>query len=204
MNFLDLHVHSSISTGRDAPEKMLEQAKALGADIGLCDGVKGDYPSGIEIHANGKKDLKAKLEKRLDYTLVHGGDYNINRLAVADKRVDVLAHPDLGRRDSGVDSVIARAAGENKIAIEVNLGRVINSWGFSRVYLIRNIRRNLKLARKYKVPLVATTGAKSFIELRGGDGVHHLLRLIGFEEEEVAEAMYAVPNKILGGELKSR
>ncbi len=203
MKFLDIHVHSSLSTGRDAPEKMLEQAKALGADIALCDGVKGDYPSGMEIHAKGKKDLKAKLGKRLDYTLVHGGDYNINRLAVADKRVDILAHPDLGRRDSGMDSVIARAAGINKVAIEVNLGRVITSWGLNRVYVIRNVRRNLMLARRYKVPLVATTGAKSFIELRGGDGVHHLLRLMGFGEEEAIDAMYVVPSKILGGELKS-
>jgi ribonuclease P/MRP protein subunit RPP1 len=204
MKFLDLHVHSSLSTGRDTPEKMVRQAKALGSDIGLCDGVKGDYPSGIEIHARGKKELKAKLGQKFDYTLVRGGDYNINRLAVADKRVDILAHPDLGRRDSGVDSVIARAAGENKVAIEVNLGRVINSWGLNRVYVIRNIRRNLILARKYSVPLVATTGAKSFIELRGCEGVHHLLRLMGFEEEEIIDAMYEVPVKILGGGLKSR
>ncbi|MDP6613016.1 MAG: RNase P subunit p30 family protein, partial [Candidatus Hydrothermarchaeota archaeon] len=108
------------------------------------------------------------------------------------------------RRDSGVDSIIAKTAGENKVAIEVNLGRVINSWGLNRVYVIRNIRRNLMLSRKYGMPLVATTGAKSFIELRGGEGVHHLLRLMGFEEEEAINAMYEVPIKILGGELKSR
>ena len=204
MKFLDLHVHSSLSTGRDTPEKMLEQSRTLGSEIGLCDGVKGDCPSGTEIHAERKKGLKAKLGETLEYTLIHGGDYNINRLAVADKRVDILSHPDLGRRDSGVDSIIAKTAGENKVAIEVNLGRVINSWGLNRVYVIRNIRRNLMLSRKYGMPLVATTGAKSFIELRGGEGVHHLLRLMGFEEEEAINAMYEVPIKILGGELKSR
>lgn len=203
MKFLDLHVHSSLSTGEDTPERMLEQARALGVEIGLCDGVRGKYPSGIEVHAKGKKEFKTKLKGGFDYTLVHGGDYHINRLAVADKRVDILAHPDLGRRDSGVDSIIARAAGENKVAIEVSLGKIIRSRGLSRVYAIRNINRTLVLARKYKAPLIATTGAKSFIELRGADGGHHLLRLIGFEEEEAAEAMYGVPIKILGGELKS-
>jgi ribonuclease P/MRP protein subunit RPP1 len=188
----------------DSPEKMLNQAKVLGTDIGLCDGLKGNYHSGIDIDAKGKKELKSKLKKKLDYTLVQGGDYNINRLAVLDKRVDILAHPDFRRKDSGVDSIIARAASENKVAIEINLGRIINSRGLNRIHLIKNLRKNFMLATKYNAPLVATTESKSLYELRGGDGIFHLLRLLGFNEKAAIDAMYNVPKKILQGDLKLR
>jgi|TARA_B100001971_G_C18108624_1_gene492933 ribonuclease P/MRP protein subunit RPP1 len=202
MKFIDLHVHSSLSVGVDAPEKMLNQAKVLGTDIGLCDGLKGNYLSGIDIYAKGKKELKSKLKKKLDYTLVQGGDYNINRLAVLDKRVDILAHPDFRRKDSGVDSIIARAASENKVAIEINLGRIINSRGLNRIHLIKNLRKNFMLATKYNAPLVATTESRSLYELRGGDGIFHLLSLLGFNEKAAIDAMYNVPKKILRGDLK--
>lgn len=202
MRFIDLHVHSNLSTGADSPEKMLEHAGALKVTLGLCDGARGDYPSGIELSPTSRRDLRQKLGKKLDYAVVCGGSYRINRLAVAESRVDILAHPDLGRRDSGVDAIVARAAAENKVALEVNLGRIINTSGTGRVYVLRNIKKTLMLARKYGAPLIASTGAESWIGLRGGDGVYSLLRMIGFQEDEALDAMVTVPAKILRGEMK--
>ncbi len=204
MRFVDLHVHSNLSTGADPPEAMLNHARNLKVALGLCDGVRGDdYPSGIEITPKNRRDLKGKLRKKLDYAVVCGGDYRVNRLAVAEPGVDILAHPDLGRRDSGVDAIIARAAAENRVAIEINLGRIINSSGTRRIYILRNVKKTLMLARKYGSPLIASTGAESWLELRGGDGVLCLLQMIGFEKYEAEDAMITVPEQILRGELKS-
>ncbi|MDI6655511.1 MAG: RNase P subunit p30 family protein [Candidatus Hydrothermarchaeota archaeon] len=197
MKFIDLHVHSNLSSGRDSPAEMLEHAKKLGIEIGLCDGKRGGYISGVEIRA-GLEDFKNSLSKALlDYTIVHGGDYDINRLAASSSRVDILAHPDLGRKDSGLDAVLARKAAENSVAIEVNLGSIIKSGGSSRAHALKNIRRNLMLSRKYKFDLVAASGAKSRLELRSADGVSELLKLIGFTEEEALSAMGKIPEKIL-------
>ncbi|MFH1774805.1 MAG: RNase P subunit p30 family protein [Methanobacteriota archaeon] len=197
MKFIDLHVHSNLSSGRDSPAEMLEHAKKLGIEIGLCDGKRGEYISGVEIRA-GLEDFKNSLSKALlDYTIVHGGDYDINRLAASSSRVDILAHPDLGRKDSGLDAVLARKAAENSVAIEVNLGSIIKSGGSSRAHALKNIRRNLMLSRKYKFDLVAASGAKSRLELRSADGVSELLKLIGFTEEEALSAMGKIPEKIL-------
>lgn len=204
MRFIDLHVHSNLSTGADPPEKMLEHARTLKVELGLCDGVKGDgYPSGTEVLPTSRRDLRFKVRKKLDYIVVCGGDYKVNRLAVAESEVDILAHPDLGRKDSGVDAIVARAAGENKVAIEVNLSRIIGASGVSRVYALRNLKKILMLSRKYGAPLVVSTGAESWLDLRGGEGVYHLLRLIGFQEDEAVDAMVTVPEQILRGELKS-
>ncbi len=199
MKFIDLHVHSSLSSGRDTPEEMLEHAKKLGIEIGLCDGKRGEYISGSEIHAGSKGDFQKALSKaaNLDYVIVHGGDYDINRLAVSDKKVDVLAHPELGRKDSGIDAVLARKAAENKVAVEVNLGSIVRSRGGSRVHALKNIRRNLMLSRKYKFDLIAASGAKSRQELRDASGVFELLKLIGFTEEEAVRAIEENPDKIL-------
>jgi len=197
MKFIDLHVHSNLSLGRDSPAEMLEHAKKLGIEIGLCNGKRGEYISGVEIRA-GLEDFKNSLSKAsLDYTIVHGGDYDINRLAASSSRVDILAHPDLGRKDSGLDAVLARKAAENSVAIEVNLGSIIKSGGSSRAHALKNIRRNLMLSRKYKFDLVAASGAKSRLELRSADGVSELLKLIGFTEEEALSAMRKIPEKIL-------
>lgn len=199
MKFIDLHVHSSLSSGKDAPEEMLEHAKKLGIEIGFCDGKRGEYISGSEIHVGGKEDFKKALSKaaNLGYVIVHGGDYNINRLAVSGSRVDILAHSDLGRKDSGIDAVLARKAAENNVAIEVNLGSIIRSRGVSRVNALKNIRRNLMLSRKYKFELVAASGAKSRLELRDANGVFELLRVIGFSEEEALGTVHGVAYKIL-------
>jgi ribonuclease P/MRP protein subunit RPP1 len=204
MRFIDLHVHSNLSTGADPPERMLEHARRLKVALGLCDGVRTeDYPAGTEITPKNRRDLRKKLRHGLDYVVVCGGDYRVNRLAVAEPGVDILAHPDLGRRDSGVDAIVARAAAENRVAIEINLGRIINSSGTRRVYVLRNVKKTLMLARKYGSPLIASTGAESWLELRGGDGVRCLLQMIGFEEEEITDAMTTIPEQIIRGELKS-
>lgn len=199
MKFIDLHVHSNLSSGKDAPEEMLGHAKKLGIEVGFCDGKRGEYISGSEIHASGKEDFKKALSKaaNLDYVMMHGGDYDINRLAVSSSKVDILAHPDLGRKDSGIDAVLARKAAENNVAIEVNLGSIIRSRGVSRVHALKNIRRNLMLSRKYKFELVAASGAKSRLELRDANGVFELLRVIGFSEEEALGAVHGVAYKIL-------
>jgi ribonuclease P/MRP protein subunit RPP1 len=179
---------------------MLYHARELGVTIGICDGLSYSCPSGVEIEANGKRDLMRKLKKFEDvgYIVVHGGKEAVNRAAVSDSRVDILAHPDRGRKDSGVDSFIGRKAAENGVAVEVNLSSLISAKWNSRAYVLRNIKRNLMLSRKYGFDLVVSTGAKSRLELREADVVAEILRAIGFTDEEIYRAMEEVPREIVG------
>ncbi len=206
--FLDLHVHSIASSGVDSAARLLEEAKQLKITLGICDAQRYECASGVEIHAQSKRELKAQLQRwyrELDYIIVHGGSEEINRAAAGDERVDILAHPELGRRDSGIDTFTAREAARNSVAVEVNLRYLINSWGSARMHAIRNITRNLMLARKYEFDMIATTGAKSRYELRGAVAVFELLKVVGFEEEEAIAAMQKVPEEILrhSKEIKS-
>ncbi|MEE8402167.1 MAG: RNase P subunit p30 family protein [Candidatus Hydrothermarchaeaceae archaeon] len=203
MNFIDLHTHSMLSCGVDTQKRMLFHAKMLGVELGLCDGCsaskRGKYLSGIEIRASDKSELKNGLANSsgFDYVIVHGGNEHINRLAASDKRVDVLAHPERGRKDAGVDTFIARQAQKNNVAIELNLRNLIFTRGNHRVNVIKNIKRQLLLSRKYRFDIIVTSGARSRLELRSGDGVSQLLKLLGFDESEAEAGMTTVPKSIL-------
>ncbi|HEQ78594.1 MAG TPA: hypothetical protein ENI78_03110, partial [Euryarchaeota archaeon] len=120
--FIDLRVHSINSKGVDSPSRLKKEARDLGIEVALCDGIKyDDFISGIELTARNKRELIREIisSKKFDIIVVHGGRAEINRSAVSDSRVDVLAHPWLGRRDSGVDAVVAREAADNGVAIEL-------------------------------------------------------------------------------------
>lgn len=199
MKFMDLHAHSILSCGVDTRNRMLFHAKRLGVELGLCDGKKGECLSGIEIKASNKSELKNGLAKSrdFDYVVVNGGDEHINRLAASDERVDVLAHPERGRKDSGVDPFVARQAKKNNVAIEINLENLISTRGNHRVNAVKNVKRNLMLSRKYGFDIIVTSGARSRLELRSGDGVSQMLKLLGFEESEAEAAMVTVPKGIL-------
>lgn len=203
MKFVDLHAHSILSCGVDTRERMLFHAKILGLELGLCDGKRGEYPSGIEIEATAKNEFKNRIanSKIFDYVIVHGGNEHINRLAVSDMRVDILAHPEMGRKDSGVDSFVARQAKKNDVSIEVNLRNLVFAKRNHRINALKNIKRQLMLSRKYGFDIIVTSGARSRLELRSSDGVFSLLKLIGFSESEAEAAMVTVPRGIIEKEI---
>lgn len=208
MKFIDLHVHSILSKGVDTPMRLASHAGELGIEIGLCDSNRLErdvHPGhiaaiGYEMTAKIKRHFNEELRSlgnEWGYVAVPGGMGIVNRLAVGDDRVDVLLHPDLGRRDSGLDTFIAREARENAVAVGVNLWGLIAARGRYRVHLCRNIQRNLELSRKYGFSLVACTGARSRYELRTGECMFELLMQLGFTEEEATGALYDVPRVIL-------
>jgi ribonuclease P/MRP protein subunit RPP1 len=199
--FIDLRVHSLNSKGVDSPARLLEEARTLGIRLGLCDGIAYDNAlSGVEIKADSKRALIKALRtswRNFDYVVVHGGEAAINRAATRDSRVDILAHPYLGRRDSGVDAVIARQAAQNHVAIEVDLSSIIAARGVARVRHLQKVHRILLLSRKYDFNIVVTSGAKSRYGLRSTKEAEAVLLSIGFTREEARRALEEVPEEIL-------
>lgn len=199
--FLDLRVHSLNSTGTDSPSRMEREARERGVEVAFCDGVEyEDAISGIELEARGKKELKKKIgaSRGFDIIFVHGGKANINRHAASDDRVDVLTHPWLDRRDSGVDSIVAREAADNNVAIEFCLDHLMLR---NRIKVLSHMRRILKLREKYNFNIIATSGARNRYALRNKLEVKAVLRLIGMGEEDVREVLQ-LPRKIAEERIK--
>ncbi len=182
MGFYDIHVHSTLSIGENSPEEIIEFAKMLGlTGIGIVQYYPGsiekipktdiDVISCIIIKAEDVEELRKNIRKirnKAEIVMVHGGNYDINRAACESSMVDVLCHPELGRKDSGLDHICVKAAAENNVAIEINFREILENYKKRRVNVISSIKRNVMLCNNYSAPVVITSAAVSKWGMRAG------------------------------------
>jgi ribonuclease P/MRP protein subunit RPP1 len=212
MGFYDLHVHTSLSIGENTVEEMAEMAKKLGlSGIGIARYYAGrlDYPPEVEgidivnsimIKPSNVGDFSSLIEKvrpKAEVLMVHGGDYDVNRAACENSAVDVLCHPELGRKDSGLDHICARAAHDNDVAIEVNFREVLESYKKNRVYVLSSMRKNIDLCRKYEVKIVTSSSAVTKWGLRSGRELAAITHLLGLEISKAIDTTSTIPESIV-------
>ncbi len=199
MGYYDLHVEI-----KDV-EKAVEMAVRLGySGVGIV-GLTKEETKNMEnvisvglIKAKSKEELKKKLSeerKKYEVIIVSGGIYDVNRAACEDSRVDILAHPEYGRNDSGLDHVCVKAAAENNVAIEINFSEILNST--NRVRLFRHLRKNIMLARKYGAEIVIASGAKSLWEMRAPRDLAGFVFLLGLDLNKSIDGISTIPEEIV-------
>ncbi|MGP8337281.1 MAG: ribonuclease P protein component 3 [Methanosarcinaceae archaeon] len=211
--FYDLNVHS-IPDGRDTPHQIANLAKYLGyAGIAITNhSSKESKPTGfesngfevfkgIEIVSNNPSKLHGligKYRKNVDVLVIHGGNENINRAAVENRNVDILAHlPTL--KDSGLNHILAKSASENNVAIEFNIDSILKGRGGRRVHTLSYFRKNVEIARKFDVPMILTSNATSYFDLRAPREMIALAGLFGMEKDEAISSISTVPAGIIAG-----
>ncbi|GGJ10856.1 ribonuclease P [Halobellus salinus] len=140
-------------------------------------------------HASGAVG-NARTERTV--VCVRGGTDALNRFAVEQPRVDVLSKPFVGdgrgdhRRGGGsgdVDHVLAKAARDNGVHIEVNLGPALRGRGGSRVRHLKRLRRLHRIVDHYDTPYVVSATAESHLQLRAPRELAAVGEEIGLGEE---------------------
>lgn len=218
MKFFDFHVHSAFSEGESSLEELASMAKKLGYS-GICftayplkrdeenflkaeiERVKKNI--GIEIflgfEARNLRELKYLVKRRREFEvlLVRGGDLKLNRIACETPEVDILTHPEYNRLDPGLDHIAFKLASKNKVAIEMNFREILFSTKKNRSLILKNIAQNLRLAKKYKVPIIICSGAISQWELRAPECLISMACQLGLELKEAKDAMSKVPQEII-------
>lgn len=177
-----------------------------------CDSKGLDLVKGVEIKAENVKSLKKEIYKvrtLATVVVVRGEDYKINRVSCEDSRVDILAHPEYKRSDSGLDHTLAENASKNNVSIEINLHELLETYRKIRSHVLSHLKRNIKLAKKYQTPLIITSGARNKYELRSPRELSAILQLLGFELEKSKEIVEKRGEEIvrrnrkkLSGEIK--
>jgi ribonuclease P/MRP protein subunit RPP1 len=209
--FYDLNVHSR-PDGESTIEELTALAKHFGytglaitnhSNNGVAPMAAGteDFEifRGIEIVATSPSKLHGligKYRKNVDVLIVHGGNEDINRAAVENPNVDILAHPQMGRH-SGLNHILAKSASENNVAIEFNLDAIIKGRGGRRVQTLSNFRTNLNIARKYDVPMILTSNASSYFDLRAPREMIAIAGLFGMNKDEASSALSATAAGII-------
>jgi ribonuclease P/MRP protein subunit RPP1 len=119
--------------------------------------------------------------------LVHGGTPELNRFAVEQPAVDVLAHPMVG--DGDVNHVLAREAKKNGVRIEFSLRGVLRDAGGTRVQTLADLRKLREIVTEYDVPYVVSADPHSHLQLRGPRELKAVGETIGFTAEDVADGL---------------
>lgn len=158
-------------------------AEAVGTEYDI------DVVSGIEIRtddAGQASGLIGNYRSKRDIVCIHGG--SLNRFAVEQTKVDVLAHP---MRNGDVNHVLAKAAAENGVHMEFNFGRVFRGDGGPRVQAIQGLRKLRELVEEYDVPYVVTADPHSHLQLRGPREVLAVGETVGFDRDAIETGLKA-------------
>ncbi|MFH1424162.1 MAG: RNase P subunit p30 family protein [archaeon] len=149
--------------------------------------------SAVKINSNNPGQMRKAVEKfrnQVDVILVHTKDNATMRAVAESNQVDVIAH-------AFVDQTSAREAAAHNVALEINLKDILAVYGMKRAVLLSKIRFNLNLARKYKTPMLLTTGASELKDMRSAKQIIALAECIGFTHDEAKRALNEVPAGII-------
>ena len=184
------HVYRDRKKLKSFLERIKELRKNSSIDIVTC----------AEIVAENKQSFKRSVSAvrgSVDVVIVKGGEYEINRFAVEDSRVDILSTPEYKRNDSGLDHSAARLAAQHNVAIEINFHSILETYRKIRSHLFTHMRTNIMLCKKYGAPLVVCSGAKGKGELRDPRELAAMLQLLGMELTEARDSITTVPKSIV-------
>lgn len=224
--FYDLDIQSEISSGESKIKSIFKTAEKLGfKGIAISDyavdkkdlkKVKNeisnletslDIYTGVKLKAGNPKNLKDKIRlfrDQVDVLIVHGGSVDINRAACENPKVDILAHPERERKDSGIDHIIAKEASKNSVAIQINFKQLLDTYGKVRSHILSHQKRNIELCEKFGAPLICSSGAKSIYDMRGPRVLASFPHIMGMSIEDSLKTVSEVPKNILDRAEKTK
>ncbi|XVH30870.1 RNase P subunit p30 family protein [Haloferacaceae archaeon DSL9] len=151
-----------------------------------------DVANGIEVVADNRSQASGSIgnfRRQCTVLLVRGGTNELNRFAVEQERVDVLAKP--MRRDGDFNHVLARAARDNGVHVEFDFGPALRATGGQRVQALQRLRKLREIVEHYETPYVVSAAADSHLKLRGPRELLALGEVVGFNREQIRAGLEA-------------
>jgi ribonuclease P/MRP protein subunit RPP1 len=156
----------------------------------LRDELTVDVVDGVEVVADSPDRASGGIgnyRPKTTLLLLRGGTNALNRFAVEQERVDVLTKPMAG--DGDFNHVLARAAHDNGVRVEFDLGPVLRLDGGHRVQAIRNLRKLRELVTQYDAPYVVSGTPQSHLQLRAPRELVAVGETIGFSADQIREGL---------------
>ncbi|RLM95784.1 RNase P subunit p30 family protein [Haloarcula sp. Atlit-7R] len=156
----------------------------------ISDAYGVDVAAGVEVRADDPSRASGFVGNyRSDRTVVvvHGGDRRINRFAVEQPTVDVLAHPMRG--DGDFNHVLANAAADNGVRVEFDFGPVLRASGGTRVRAIKELRKLRELVEDAGAPFVVSASPSNHLQIRAPRDLIAVGETIGFDADTVREGL---------------
>ncbi len=145
-----------------------------------------DVVPGAEVQATNPASASGAVGNyRPEYpvVIVRGGTESLNRFAVEQDRVDVLARP--FRADGDIDHVMVSTAKDHGVRIEFDLGPVLRGSGGPRVRHLRNLRKLRELVVDVDAPYVVSAHPTSHLSVRTPRELAAVGAEIGFDPDRL-------------------
>ena len=149
-----------------------------------------DVVEGVEIRTDDRQSASGAVGNyRTTETIVavHGGTNAMNRFAVEQAKVDVLAHPMAG--DGDINHVLVKAAVENGVRLEFDLSGILRQSGGRRVRALQSLRKLREIVDHYDAPYVVSAEPTSHLEVRAPRELKALGEELGFTREFIEDGL---------------
>jgi len=185
--FVDLHLRPSIKN-LDQVMRIVSKSSELGyslVGIPFPPNVARDEISQLQhICRNAKIELVTRVDfvpktphellqhlrhfrRKFEIISVTCTSKGIARQAAKDRRVDLLSFSATDLRKRFFDSAEAELASKALSCLEIEMAPLLSLNGFSRVHLLSRLRREVAIAKEFKVPVAISSGATNEYFLRG-------------------------------------
>lgn len=185
--FVDLHLQPSIKDLTQM-KKMVSLASELGYRMigitlppnvtrdtvkqlqNICNNVKTDLITRMDLSPKTPRELLHKLSRfrrKFEVISVICTSKAVARQAAKDRRVDLLSFPATSPRKRFFDHAEAELASKAFSSLEIDMAPLISSKSFSRIRLLSSLRKEVRIARKFSVPITISSGATNIHLIRG-------------------------------------
>ena len=162
----------------------------------ICTKAKVDFASRVDLIPKTRNQLMfllRKLRRKFEVVSVDCENKEVARQAAKDRRVDLLNFPSLDYRGRFFDWAEAELASNSLAALEVDAKPLLLLEGSARVRLLSTLRREVSIAREYRVPVVVSSGVGTEILLRKPRELAAFTSLFGLDEVSALNAVSLNP-----------
>ena len=184
--FVDLHLRPPMNNLGQL-ERMVKQSSYLGyRSVGvpfrpnirreetnqlktICEGIEVDLVTRIDLVPRTSNELLRNLRRfrrKFEVISVTCNSKSVARQAAKDRRVDLLSFSSGFSRKRFFDNAEAELASKAEGALEIDMASLLHLTGFPRIRFLSNLRKEVAIAEKFKVPIVISSGAADVSLLR--------------------------------------
>lgn len=158
----------------------------------------GEEIKGLDIRlaALVSTDFRKKAQSALDAAdLIYAQPADEKALRQASEcwEVDMICHS----KSLKLDNVSAKMMAQRGIALEISILPILKSFGVSKSAVINTVKHNICLARKYKIPLIFSSGAEGEYGVRAPLDIIAFATVIGLPKQEAVKTVSDNPNMLL-------
>jgi len=215
--YADLHLCPNLNNERQTA-RMIRKAAALGYRLiaipvplsftekkvrwlrNLCEEVGIEFASRIDLKPRTPRELIVnlrRLRRRFEIIAVLCETKQVARQAAKDRRVDLLNFPAINFRRRFFDKAEAELASSGLTAFEIDVKPLIMFEGTVRVRLMSNLRKEVAIAQKFRVPTIVSSGVSDELHMRKPRELAALASLFDLKETAALEAVSKNPVAIV-------